>query len=462
MAAEAVALAASPAEVLREKLHDQLRHAVDGAKSDLLTYESLRNLSEVIGGEYGDRVIFELVQNAHDAHQDGDRGAILLRLVIRSPDDGDLFVANGGRGFTWTNVNAIRNVGVSSKTVGEGIGNKGLGFRSVETLSDDPRIYSQAEARSADRFDGYCFRFGSPDEVYELTREQAPDALARKVADTLPRYLAGLPLKNQTDDIRHFAQQGYATVVHIPLRSANAVAVARGQVQALVSAAAPLLLFLDRLQEVVIELEADGATTRTVLTRSVLEKIEPPGASEGDYEIVALGPDVRRYLVARRRVDRIKLAEAVELSIPKEPQLARWRQWRGEPRVAVAVAIDGALGPGRIYNFLPMAEGVAAPLRGHVDAPFYATIDRRRANFQLPLNSFLLDELAAATLQAAHDLKPLVPRIARTVIFDLAAWNPSDPIRLDRVSSAIGINWRTADFVPSATSNETWTSIQKA
>ena len=155
MAAEAPALAASPAELLRGKLHDQLRHAVDGAKSDLLTYESLRNLSEVIGGEYGDRVIFELVQNAHDAHQDGDRGAILLSLVIRSPEDGDLFVANGGRGFNWPNVNAIRNVGVSSKTVGEGIGNKGLGFRSVETLSDDPRIYSQAEARSADRFDGY-------------------------------------------------------------------------------------------------------------------------------------------------------------------------------------------------------------------------------------------------------------------------------------------------------------------
>jgi hypothetical protein len=35
-------------------------------------------------------------------------------------------------------------------------------------------------------------------------------------------------------------------------------------------------------------------------------------------------------------------------------------------------------------------------------------------------------------------------------------------MRLDRVSRAIGVNWRTADFVPSATSNESWTSIQKA
>ena len=59
--------------------------------------ESLRNVSEVIGGEYGDRAIFELVQNAHDAHEDGEEGSILLKLVIKGPDSGDLFVANKGK-----------------------------------------------------------------------------------------------------------------------------------------------------------------------------------------------------------------------------------------------------------------------------------------------------------------------------------------------------------------------------
>ena len=116
-------------------------------------------MSEVIGGEYGDRVIFELVQNAHDAHGDGDEGSILLKFVVRGADRGDLYVANKGKGFSWKNVNAIRNIGVSSKSVGEGIGNKGLGFRSVETLSDDPRIYSQQDAVPADEFTGFCFRF---------------------------------------------------------------------------------------------------------------------------------------------------------------------------------------------------------------------------------------------------------------------------------------------------------------
>ncbi|QFI68766.1 sacsin N-terminal ATP-binding-like domain-containing protein [Sinorhizobium alkalisoli] len=145
----------TPVQRLTGVLRAQLLNAVDAIRSGLLTYESLRNISEVIGGEYGDRVIFELLQNAHGAHDEGEDGSILLKLMFHGPERGDLFVANRGKGFTWENVNAIRNVGVSSKSVGEGIGNKGLGFRSVETLADDPRIYSQTEARSAEAFDGY-------------------------------------------------------------------------------------------------------------------------------------------------------------------------------------------------------------------------------------------------------------------------------------------------------------------
>ncbi|MBS3024446.1 sacsin N-terminal ATP-binding-like domain-containing protein [Acidiphilium multivorum] len=452
-----------PAELLRVKLHDQLRNAVDAAKSDLLTYESLRNLNEIIGGEYGDRVVFELVQNAHDAHEEGSCGAVLLRLVVRSPTDGDLFVANGGSGFDWRNVNAIRNVGVSSKTVGEGIGNKGLGFRSVETLTDDPRIYSQAEACPADRFDGFCFRFASPHEVFERTLEQAPAEIARKVADALPRYLATVPLEQQSDEIREFARRGYATVVHLPLQSESAVTVARDQLLALVSAEAPLLLFLDRLGQVTIELLEGDAHSCKVLTRSVLERPVSPLGSDASYELVSVGPDERRYLIAKRRIDRKKLAEAVELSIPKEPQLARWRKWRGQPRVAVSVALDNAAPEqARIYNFLPMAEGSAAPIRGNVDAPFYATIDRRRANLDLPLNAFLMDEVAATALRAAVDLKPVAVKIGRQAIFDLAAWDPAQSARLDRASRALDIDWRTAEIVPSATSADSWTCIQKA
>lgn len=448
-----------PRAALLRKLSDQLENTIDAVTKGLGTYESLRNLSEVIGGEYGDRVIFELIQNAHDAHRDGHDGRILLRLVIGDENEGDLYVANDGTGFDWDNVNAIRNVGVSSKTVGEGIGNKGLGFRSVETLTHDPRIYSQAGARPNQAFDGFCFRFAGPDEVLaEVSALTQPD-VARAVAKTLPRYLASVPIVDQPDEIAAFARAGFATVIHVPISTGAALATAKKQVSGLLDAEAPLLLFLDRLREVTVEIMEEGSVRRKVLSREVKERLRPPGKSGSDYEIVEIQPTGERYLVARRTLDREKLLAAVERSISQEPQLARWRDWRGEPKVAVAVALNRAdPGSGRVYNFLPMAAEMPSPIAGHVDAPFYASIDRRRANFELPLNAFLLDSLAETAVFAALELKPLAATVGRGPLFDLAAWNATDSGRLALAWKTLGLNWSKCACVPAA-GGSAWTSI---
>lgn len=363
-----------------------------------------------------------MIQNAHDAHRDGQDGRILLRLVIGGEGEGDLYVANDGIGFDWDNVNAIRNVGLSSKTVGEGIGNKGLGFRSVETLTHDPRIYSQSRARPNQAFDGFCFRFAGPDEVLAEVSALAPPDVAREVAKTMPRYLASVPIMDQPDRIAAFARAGFATVIHVPISTEAALANAKKQVSALLGAEAPLLLFLDRLREVTVEIVEGGSVQRKVLSREVKEELRPSGKSGSDYEIVEIQPTGERYLVARRSLDREKLLAAVERSITQEPQLARWRDWRGEPKVAVAVALHRPdAGSGRVYNFLPMAAEMPSPIAGHVDAPFYASIDRRRANFELPLNAFLLDELAETAVFAAAELKPLAAT-KHGVRFDDACW----------------------------------------
>ncbi len=158
----------SAAAELEALVQSQLEHALDGEKRGLKIYESLRNLNEVIGTQYGDRVLYELLQNAHDAHAAGDHGKIAIRLVVEGPEKGTLYVANGGIGFRAEDVEAIRNIGTSAKEVGEGIGTKGLGFRSIEALTDDVRIFSQATARKSERFDGYCVRFGDVAEIEAL------------------------------------------------------------------------------------------------------------------------------------------------------------------------------------------------------------------------------------------------------------------------------------------------------
>lgn len=66
----------------------QLEHALDAHRRKLRIYESLKSLNDVIGTQYGDRVLFELLQNAHDAHERDERGEIAIRLVIEEAGRG--------------------------------------------------------------------------------------------------------------------------------------------------------------------------------------------------------------------------------------------------------------------------------------------------------------------------------------------------------------------------------------
>ena len=234
-----------PAEDLNTQVRDVLGHAVDAHRKKLKVYESLGNLNEVVGTQYGDRVLYELIQNAHDAHRADDPGRIAVRLVVRSETDGTLYVANGGSGFRREDVDAIKNLATTAKEIGEGIGNKGLGFRSIEALTDDVQIFSRSGRSESGRFDGYCFRFATVDEIEDLLREDGIDAAtARDVAGTVPRYLVPLPLAEQPDDVVSYARRGYASTIVVPLRTTEAIELAKRQVQALADLDVPLLLFL--------------------------------------------------------------------------------------------------------------------------------------------------------------------------------------------------------------------------
>ena len=257
------------AEDLNRHVRAVLSHAVTAHRDGNKVYESLRNLNDVIGTEYGDRVLYELIQNAHDAHRADDQGRIAVRLVVRSESDGTLYVANGGGGFRREDVDAIMNLATTAKEIGEGIGNKGLGFRSVGALTDDVRIFSREGRSDSSRFDGYCFRFASLEEIEDLLREDDIDeATARAVAATVPRYLVPRPLAEEPDEVVSFARRGYASTIVVPLRTVEAIDLARRQVQALADLDVPLLLFLDRIAEFRIDVEtADGPVHRRRLSR---------------------------------------------------------------------------------------------------------------------------------------------------------------------------------------------------
>ena len=278
------------AKDIEKQARDFIQYSVYGYQKGIKTNKSLQNVNEHIGAQYGDRVLYELIQNAHDAHspggtgagaksaggkdavgkdavgkgvgdrRHGGRGKIAVKLVIRSDNDGDLYIANGGSGFSSDNVSAITNVAISSKEVGEGIGNKGLGFRSIETLTDDVRIFSQQGMgkSGAKRFNGYCFGFSSTDEIEAELRsfDKEIDADERnEIARTMPRYMVPKYLDTQPAEVTAFAGEGYATVIVAPLKTAEAVNLARKQVKLLSDLDVPLLLFLERIAEVKIDIQ---------------------------------------------------------------------------------------------------------------------------------------------------------------------------------------------------------------
>ena len=78
----------------------------------------------------------------------------------------------------------------------------------------------------------------------------------------------------------------------------------------------------------------------------------------------------------------------------------------------------------RLFNFLPMDESSAAPIAGHLDAPFFADIDRRSIKPDLPLNKYLLEAAAVTAAAAALAVVEGDLPIQENVVVDLIAWSP--------------------------------------
>ena len=440
-----------PAKDMKKRVQAVLRHAVTAYQDDNRVYESLRNLNEVVGTEYGDRVLYELIQNAHDAHQVEDKGRIAVRLVVRGDTDGTLYIANGGNGFRKKDFDAIRNLAITAKEVGEGIGNKGLGFRSIEALTDDVRIFSRRGRSDSGRFDGYCFRFADLDEIEGLLRKDSVEEVtAREVAETVPRYLVPLPLIEQPDDVVSYARLGYATVVVVPLHTAAAVELATRKVRELADLTVPLLLFLDRIASFRIDIETpDAPVHQRRLNRRQTALGDVPGIAGCRLQEVRVGEN-RRFLIVKREVEKARVREAVERSMPKVPQLRRWLEWKGQPTVSVAVGLSqAAVDEGRIYNFLPMGDKAAALLLGHLDAPFFAEIDRRNADFDLPLNAMFMTAAAEACAHAArHIAGQADSQIPQRAVFDLIAWTGEHARKLDAAFDAMGSPLAETPIIP--------------
>lgn len=408
-------------------------------------WSSLSTLLRQMQREYEDRFLYELIQNAYDAHPADANGEIAILLAEDEGDHGVLYVANRGNPFARENFDAICELAQSNKTPDESIGNKGVGFKSVLQVCEWPEIYSRAHADSPG-FDGYCFTFARLNAYDELAGgdKELADALRSDVAP----YFLPVPLVDPPSSVLEFGERGFASVLRLPLKSAAAAEVSRDRVAKLESESVPLHLFLPRLERLDISRRGvDGGSSALALTRDAIPIDDPAGDPEQRYELVDLGPQ-GEWFVASRRVPGEAMAEAIHRSVVDNDLDASWESWTRDTWVSVAARTDGHDIEPRMYTYLPMEGEARAPLHGHLHAPFSTKLARTSVSEGVHLNALLLDYAARAATSAVLTFASREEILPPTALVDLVAWQSNHHDRVTASFAATGVEMRTAQLFP--------------
>ncbi|WP_052599633.1 DUF3883 domain-containing protein [Aureispira sp. CCB-QB1] len=182
-----------------EKLKKLAEDFYDKSSNLELDYlQSIANAEGIIMEIYEGRYLLELLQNSRDAAMlNNQAGLIKVRLY-----NNVLEIANTGLPFSLDGYKSIIKVGDSSKQSSDFIGHKGLGFKSVVQISDNPKIVTQ---------DGCLF--------FDKTQVQKQPRIRKLRAklDDIPLFFFPQYTSSNISNEEHF--KGYTTLVKLPLRN---------------------------------------------------------------------------------------------------------------------------------------------------------------------------------------------------------------------------------------------------
>jgi hypothetical protein len=198
-----------------------------------------------VASDYRGRLVYELLQNADDAMA-GD-STIDDRVSFLVTDD-EMWMANTGRSLTEGDVRGLCDLGASSKVDATGhrrasIGHKGLGFKSVLEVTDEPAVYSRS----------YSFKLGARYARSPVDRLWAELRLAP------PRWVPSMrfPTAIAASDERwsDYAANGFNTAFRFPFRDAESRVKVTDD---LVRLPLTTVLFLKHLEMVEVRVEQEG------------------------------------------------------------------------------------------------------------------------------------------------------------------------------------------------------------
>ncbi|GAB3240926.1 DEAD/DEAH box helicase [Kineosporia babensis] len=292
-------------------------------------------------GGYGDRQIFELVQNGADELRNTQLGAI---HVVLTPQN--LYCANEGDPVTPEGAESILRLSVSRKRGGQ-IGRFGVGVKSVLTVTDAPQFFS----KDAEGSFGFGFhRAWSRETILQI----APDANEMPVLRMA--QILDVDARRAQDPVLNELMSWATTVVRLPLK---AEAVARLALD-LRQFPAEFLLFSPHVGSVVLE----DRSGRAPVTRQIDQKVS--GVTTDLQEEQANGDDTtHRWKVFRHR----------HRPSPDAMKAAGELHNRNEVEIAWAVPAARSRTRGVFWSYFPTK--FATTLRGILNAPWKTSEDRQ-------------------------------------------------------------------------------------
>jgi len=381
-----------------------------------LVQEHANGELRITQGGYGERQLFELVQNGADevANEPGGRLAVVLT-------DDTLYCANEGTPVTVEGANTILRMSVSRKRGGQ-IGRFGVGVKSVLSVTDQPQFFSRTGSFGFDRS-------WSAREIADAVGERLPAG-----TDT-PVLRMARPLDQEVeadeDSVLRELLEWATTVVKLPLlpgaadRLGHDISGFRHRDGRVVEPfPSGFQLFSSHVGEVLLE----DRRQRPVFRRKLTVKVS------GDKRTI------REVGTGKKE----SVEEWSVFTVAHEPT-AKARESAGELHdraiIDVSWAVpaytekDGLLtvaaGRGAFWSFFPTKYPVS--LTGYLNAAWKTNEDRQNLLDGSPLNRELLQVAARLVVTS---LPKLAPRQ------DPAAYLPLLP---GRVKEAL--NWAEAHFI---------------
>jgi hypothetical protein len=384
--------------------------------------------------EYADRFLIELIQNAHDALPPAGGGRIAIILDTRAPDAPELLIANSGVPFRFRDFRSLSRMALSEKPPGQGIGHKGVGFKSVLQVAPQPQIFSVASPASGERYEGFRFTFPDQDTYDRLI---PPDSgMPRMTPYSLP---VTIPLDEQPESVRVLASRGFVTTIRLPMR-ASALPTAERALLEILHADAPILLFLDRIEELTVTRRSTDGEVTERLVREETRLLDGQACHVSTLDLRELGS----YLLIQSEVVEQTFCGAVEVDVADRLVDEEWAKWTGDAPIAVALPLDPQACHERLYCYLPLAAEAVPPLAGHVHAPFAVGLARKGLIQGSRINTVLLDAIADLCVAATREI---VEEQFHAAVVDLVAW-PRDTGRIVKAWRDQGLEPAEVEFVP--------------